>query len=709
MARQRRIPTQVAFGFSVPCGKGRHRVEFEVAAWGQIRVLNPCDVLSPAARKLAQSSCAKCLPEKLLAIEERLQSIWGSQPLTKTSLVLPAVAWKKLDDFTNFVRDHKESLAEQLLAAAPGQVSLDAESAEHARCWAALVLADRDPERAKALLAGSQGWPPAMLIAALCGHDWGDDPQVVLLVEQGLQDPRIMPGFRARFARVLGGIGQERHAALLVDAVCGPEAKIRTGALKGLDRLFERVRAQQPAGAAHVARALAVTLERAYEHFVQGEQHIVDWLTDWARPRWQLLREAVLVGGPPSRIFAAKLLEQLGDVRAAEALSQAACDREPEVSEAAASGLIALGPALVKAGEDSVPLLANALGGRCDRLTLFALDALRTIRSPRAVGSVLSVLQRAATRELKMAAMATLGTIGDERVIAPLLKDLGDGSEAVRSAAAQALTDVIERLAMQASSFALLRRTLASGHPQVAGVSLRRLTEPGFPDAVRVVADALPGLSEDLQVQALVALRELDHFKALDPVLELLMNPAAPLESHVREYAVLTASGLIGKLAGVSGTGLAVLVKALECPHLPIAREAAKALGACSDSRLAGPLLKACLRGDRELGQAAGKCLKNVASAGQLEGLALLLWHGDDCMARGAEAALVAVGKRAVEPLIKAVNWPYPRARLAAVRALGRIGDARALAVLQTASTDTNPQVRQLATAALNAVRSQPQ
>lgn len=698
MAKSRRIPACVTLKFLVPCGKGKHQVMFDAAAWGQVTVSNPCDILSPAARKLAQSSCAELVPDKILAIEQRLQTIWCSRTPTETSPVLPAAAWNKLNEFVDFVRDQKESLAEQLLAPGSGEFPLGDESGYHPQCWATLVLAARHPERVQALLADNQRWPSAILIAALCGYDWGQDSTAVLLVDQAVQDPQIIPYFREQFALLLGEIGLERHAAILIDAVCDNEPKIRSAALKGLERLCARFRARR------LVHVLTVTLERAYEKLIRGEQRIVVWLTDWARPHLELLMDAVAAGEPSIRILAANLLEQLADVRAAEALSRAACDRHPEVSQAATSGLVVLGPALVQAGEDSVPLLANALGGRSDRLTLFALDALRKIGSPRGADSVLRVLRRAGTQELKIATIATLGTIGDERAVEPLLKRLNDRNHDVPLAAAQALAAVLDHLVINASSFPYLRLTLACRHPLVASTSLRRLTEPGSPEAVRLVVDSLPGLDEQLQVQALVALRELDHSKVLGPLLEFLAGPANSREAQVTEHAVLTTASLLRKLTGVSGTGLVVLVKALECPYVQVAREAAKALEPCSDLRVVSSLLKACLRGDRPLSQAAGRCLKQLASAEQVAWLTQLLWHGDDCMARGAEAALIAIGSRAVESLAKAVNWPFLRARLAAVRALGTIGGPGAVDALQKTSRDADLRVRQMATAALHTI-----
>jgi HEAT repeat protein len=568
-----------------------------------------------------------------------------------------------------------------------------------------LVLAGHNPARARALLADGNRWPAGILIAALCGHDWGEDPIALMLAARGLQTPQVLPDFRARFASILGEHGDEYHAALLVDAVCGNDSVVQPAAAAGLGRLFERFAAQGSSGGERLRGALTATLQRAYEWLGQDERRVIAWLADWARPHVELLMDVLAADEPSRRIVAAKLLQRVCDVRAAETLYRAARDGNPDVSQAATDGLVVLGPALVHAGEGSVPLLVDALGSEADRLVLFALDALGKIGSPRAVDSVVGVLQAAGTLELRTAAIAALGWLGDQRAVEPLLICLGDESADAAHAAAKSLAAVVGRLPGNDTSIPLLRRTLASGHSLVSSVSLRRLSELGSAEGARVVADALLGLDEDLQVQALAALRELDHVRSLRPVLKFLAGLANQPESEVIEQAVLTASSLLRKLAGATGSDLVLVVRMLECPHLPIAREAAGVLGTCSDTRVVGPLLKACLRGDGPLCQAAGKCLRRLTTAAQVTWLAQLLWQGDDCMARGAEAALIAIGERAVEPLIKAVNWPYGRARLAAVRALGKIGDPRAFAVLYRASRDADGRVRELAAAALKTLR----
>lgn len=700
MTRRRTAPTRIEFTFPVACGSCTHDVVCEATAWGHIAVHSPCDLLPPAARCLSQSSCEALLPAIQRCLEARLQAVWCSHTPSWTTEALPAAAQRKLDEFVDRVREQKETLAKQCRKPAPRSPFDD-----DARCWASFVLAARDPEPAAALLATGRHWAPALLLAALCARDWRDHPLGIVLAEQVIQDGRIISEFRARSAVMLGQIGHAPHAVLLVDAVCGTEHDVQLAALEGLQRLHERLGQRGQPGAHPVSQVLAITLTRAYERYTQGEQRLVAWLADWARPRLELLIDAVGVGEPASRVFAAKLLGQLRDVRAAEALRRATGDAHPEVVQAATDALIALGPALVREGESSVPLLVAALGHRPDRLTLFALRTVGAIGSPRAVDRVLEVLCEARTDELRVPAIDTLGRIGDVRTVEPLLQHFGDRADVAPWAAAKALAAVISRLATAPSSVAVLRRTLASGDPLVVGASLRKLADIDSPSAACAVADALAGLDEQHQVQALMALRELDKSEVLGTVLKFLADPKHRRAAEVIVHAVPTACSLLRQFAGATGPRLDLVLSALKCPYVQVARTAARVLWSCSDDCIVIPLLHACVRGDGPLSHAAGTCLKRRITAEQVVWLTKILSDGDDRMARGAEAALVTIGNRAVGVLIKAMNWQYLRARLAAIRTLGRIGNKRAVAVLQSASKDPDHRVRALAASALDAIR----
>jgi HEAT repeat protein len=144
-----------------------------------------------------------------------------------------------------------------------------------------------------------------------------------------------------------------------------------------------------------------------------------------------------------------------------------------------------------------------------------------------------------------------------------------------------------------------------------------------------------------------------------------------------------------------------LLVRALAAPQTGVAVEAARALGIIGDSRSAKALLAACLRGLPPLSEAAGKALRRIGPPETVVRLTRVLLEGDDRMAAGAEEALVAIGQSAVGPLLKAVRWPYTRARRSAVRALGRIGDVAAIDVLRSVVNDRDRTVREAAVAAL--------
>jgi HEAT repeat protein len=69
--------------------------------------------------------------------------------------------------------------------------------------------------------------------------------------------------------------------------------------------------------------------------------------------------------------------------------------------------------------------------------------------------------------------------------------------------------------------------------------------------------------------------------------------------------------------------------------------------------------------------------------------------------------SVVALGAEAVEPLILLLKSVLPDSRSISARALGRLGDERALPALQAAQEDSAENVRDVATEAIKAIRRQ--
>ena len=114
----------------------------------------------------------------------------------------------------------------------------------------------------------------------------------------------------------------------------------------------------------------------------------------------------------------------------------------------------------------------------------------------------------------------------------------------------------------------------------------------------------------------------------------------------------------------------------------PFVREAAaRALGDVKDPRSVAPLVAALKNGNREAGPALARC-------GEAAVVPLADCLRDPEASTAAEAALVSIGKPAVDELIRAFRSDTEYGRLEAARALSQIDDPRAAGTLNSALGD---------------------
>jgi HEAT repeat protein len=101
------------------------------------------------------------------------------------------------------------------------------------------------------------------------------------------------------------------------------------------------------------------------------------------------------------------------------------------------------------------------------------------------------------------------------------------------------------------------------------------------------------------------------------------------------------------------------------------------------------PLLRQAL-GDSDIGvrQCAALALRYQPDTGAISELIQTLKDRDPLLARLSADALIAVGDEAVPALIEIVQSDHQSARVEAIRALGEIGDTRAIPVLFNALDD---------------------
>jgi HEAT repeat protein len=402
------------------------------------------------------------------------------------------------------------------------------------------------------------------------------------------------------------------------------------------------------------------------------------------------------------RKLAVEVLGGVADVRAVRALASALNDPDPNVRCAAADALGSAAASGEEAREDAIGALLGVLARPEESALcrLAALEALDRLEARVQAGTLAPYL---ADATLRRPALRMLARAEGPVAVGALASALADGSSAVRRDAAQALAN---RLLAEGASTALrarVREELLRMDPAWLRDAARDPDDPPF----RAAALLLAGLRGE----------EAD----LDVVLEALDDPE--LEARVEHALHLAGPGSVEVLvqrlrAGPTSRHVSALPLALRvsAPPPPTLVELARLdLGDSSPEVVAS----------------AARVLATYGSAEDLERLAELLDHDDARVAGAAELAfreraasapelarrLVAdvqlSGPRAVAACLvsaatgdgafahRALRSGDARVRRAALEALAAIGDRAALGAVELALADEERDVRLAAIRAL--------
>jgi HEAT repeat protein len=283
-------------------------------------------------------------------------------------------------------------------------------------------------------------------------------------------------------------------------------------------------------------------------------------------------------------------------------------------------------------GKAAVHTLLEALDVKSELVRSGAVAALGLVRDPTTTQRLIDLLDDD-SRQVRLAAITALGNMRPARAIPPLIARLGDPAASVRSAAIAALERIgpaavvplIEALdhARTETSLAEILKALAAFRDARALVPIMNRLGHTYM-RVRVAA-----------VDAAVAYGE----RAIPHLLDMLVLNAVPISELLRD--------------------------ARKNPQKRNRLRTIRALGELKDSR-AVPLLKEIGQGDdSEIREAAELALTKIGSA---------TW----ARASAAKALGLIGAEDAVPALIKQLADPNSTVRLRVVRALSRIGDARA-------------------------------
>jgi HEAT repeat protein len=312
--------------------------------------------------------------------------------------------------------------------------------------------------------------------------------------------------------------------------------------------------------------------------------------------------------------------------------------------------------------------------------------------------------------EIRADAAAALGELGDAAAVAPLIAALQDDELWVRRRAAEALGKIGGRRAVlpligilndpdDHDTWESAARALGQiGDPAAVDALVPVLSRPGV-ESVEAAAWALGRLGDPQAVQPLIALASPGLWRSgRQAVLEALVAIGRPAVGPL-------VAALGGETAGARAFAADVLDALGWQPgpdELAVYHVAREAWDRCVElGGVAVEPLIATMRGEALPPPAAVRALGRIGDVRAVEPLIALLPRALDDRRKAVVEALVAIGEPAVEPLAAAMEGSEARG-LAAVEILTQIGGTRAMEALRAALRAGSPAVRRAAAAALD-------
>ena len=315
-----------------------------------------------------------------------------------------------------------------------------------------------------------------------------------------------------------------------------------------------------------------------------------------------------------------------------------------------------------------------------------------------AVDALSLALQGGAYHQRRQAVTA-LCEISDARVVKALLVALKDSDDQVRSAAVESLCKIAEP-----SSAAEMIFALSDSNKHVRAVAAEALGSFGGPKAVEPLLRRIRDKHWEVREAVCIAVGRLRDPRAFEP----LVNALKDIDREVREAAVRGLSFFNDKRA------IGPLLGAVIDEHDSVRQPAFAALSAIdmhwerSDAaRAAMPMLQDSLKHPQYwVRQAAADALARIGS----------MKFTDPAPATSAESTPAPIlieashlrKQATVDVLVNLLSDFDQELRFAAAEALGRIGQANAIAPLARSLKDADRAVRKAAAQALETLRGKP-
>jgi HEAT repeat protein len=354
------------------------------------------------------------------------------------------------------------------------------------------------------------------------------------------------------------------------------------------------------------------------------------------------------------RESAARELGKLGGPAAADALLLALGDPINDVRNAAAGALKDLNEPLGGLIHTSL----SGSGREWEARAAGAREELAGRRDPRTLAPVARALG-AYDMKVRVAAANTLAVLGDRGAVEPLIRALSGEYNAVREAAALALARLGDARAVEP-----LIRALGDGYDPARAAAAAGLGELRDRRAVEPLVRALDDWHYSVRIGAASSLGKLGDARAVEP----LVRAVGDRHAGVREAAVQALSK-VGDARAIDS-----LAGALGDESSAVRLAAVRTLAGLEDRRAVDALVTALGDDDPEVRKAATRVLDGFG-----EPLGRNVYAALEGVAEAREELAGGKDPRAVGPLARCLRNPDGKIRRSAARALGAIGDRRAV------------------------------
>ena len=410
---------------------------------------------------------------------------------------------------------------------------------------------------------------------------------------------------------------------------------------------------------------------------------------------------------PEERCAAADVLGEIGDRRAALALSDRLSDEHPNVRVSAAEALGKVG------GSYAIQALLGALAAADPSLRVAALDALERLGVAPPVERLKELVE---DRGARSSAYRTLALSGDPRAFPLLARGAAEMSRSVREAAYLSAARLARKRPQALAPLAAAVREAAAQARSLASWAAEALSSPEL--LVAEGAARMLGWSGELELAPrLLAAAEEESLRpavaaaleALGPgVLEALGDAPARLSPPAR-VAVLAALVRVGKRDAIPE-----LAAAADSSDASLRSQAIEGLGRSADEAAVAPLARLLDHPDPEVAGLAAAALEELGAAEGPIREAVLLWCRPAGDGRTPAALLRLVGQIGASgdaPLLtRGLRDPRPATRVAAAQAVGALASRHLLSAVPQEILDVlddpQPRVRAAAAAALEALGS---